>query len=150
VTDYIGKKSTWREDGTSVELFTATDLRTLISSGFDVQLHGASHCSLDKSSNSLIENETFGAAAALEDLLGRKVSAFAYPFGRFDENSRRIINERFDVGFSTVKSTEIDWRWRNDAIRRTYIPPNCDYEHVLSLLEAYRNSSDAEFIEMYS
>jgi len=57
--------------------------------------HTLTHPDLTKLSPQQIELEMGDSKKRIEDAIGAQVSSFAYPFGRFDERSRKIARQYF-------------------------------------------------------
>jgi len=63
-------------------LLSAADLRELATAGFEIGSHGLTHAALDGLSTAEAEREVAGSKRALEDIVGRAVEVFAYPYGK--------------------------------------------------------------------
>jgi peptidoglycan/xylan/chitin deacetylase (PgdA/CDA1 family) len=77
----------------SVPTMTAAELRELVDAGFGAGAHGMTHRSLTELGPQALEAEVRGSRQALEDLLGRPVAHFAYPFGHHDGRVRHAVLE---------------------------------------------------------
>ncbi|HVQ41736.1 MAG TPA: polysaccharide deacetylase family protein, partial [Vicinamibacterales bacterium] len=67
--------------------------------GHDIGAHSVSHLMLPAQSHEVQRREVGDCRASLEELLGRPVSMFAYPFGAFDSATRSIVAE---AGFAAA------------------------------------------------
>jgi peptidoglycan/xylan/chitin deacetylase (PgdA/CDA1 family) len=91
VTDALGVDPPWWPGAQRV--MTPAELAELAAAGFDIASHTRSHPSLPALSEVELRNEVAGARAALEDLTGRPVTTFAYPFGHHDGRVRHAVLE---------------------------------------------------------
>lgn len=79
-------------------------LRALNSEGFEVGAHGLSHHTLPKFRGKELAREVNLPKKRLEDLLGRDVSMFAYPKGRYNAT---VIRELKRAGYAGARTTEM-------------------------------------------
>lgn len=66
------------------------DLRAL-DKMHEVGAHTLSHVDLTKASLLQAKEETEGIKAYLEDILGKKVYMFCYPYGKYNENIKKMV-----------------------------------------------------------
>ncbi|GMV45425.1 MAG: polysaccharide deacetylase [Pseudomonadota bacterium] len=59
--------------------------------GFDFQSHSRTHSDLTTLDAARLHEQVAGSRRELEDLLGRAVDGFAYPYGRCDEAARAAV-----------------------------------------------------------
>jgi peptidoglycan/xylan/chitin deacetylase (PgdA/CDA1 family) len=69
------------------------DVRALdaLGEGAEVGAHSVDHGRLDELTGIPLEREVVGSKAYLEDLLGRRVDGFAYPYGAHGRRSRETV-----------------------------------------------------------
>lgn len=79
-------------------------LRSLDSEGFEIGAHGLSHHTLPKFRGKELAREVSLPKRRLEDLLGREVSMFAYPKGRYNAN---VIRQLKLAGYAGARTTEM-------------------------------------------
>jgi peptidoglycan/xylan/chitin deacetylase (PgdA/CDA1 family) len=87
----------------------------------DVGAHTRSHPSLPDLSGSRRRDEILGGKMDLESLLGRPVTSFSYPFGRYTAKTSEIVRE---AGFAAACTTESLHVYRNSdplALPRVYV-----------------------------
>ena len=77
------------ESGVPERFLSAAEMRALPSAGIDVGSHGWSPRSLRTVDDDTLRQELEGSRCRLEDLLGREVRAFAYPYGTGRDHSAR-------------------------------------------------------------
>ncbi len=76
-------------------LLSSPELRALADSGFEIGAHGLTHAALDALSPSAAEREIDDSKRALEDVVGRPVDVFAYPYGRASPSVREQVSARY-------------------------------------------------------
>ena len=76
------------------------EMREMGERGIDFGAHTMSHSDLTQLDKASAEQEIAGSREILEQGLERPVTLFAYPFGRHDQASRKIVSETFDAAFS--------------------------------------------------
>ncbi len=84
VAGYLGKDNGWPGQSPAVPrlpLLGAGDLRDAVAEGFEVGSHSLNHRRLTDLTAAELEWEVFEPKRRLEDLLGRAVTTFAYPYG---------------------------------------------------------------------
>ena len=100
VSGLVGSSSRW-DAGVGPEpapLMNAAQLREVQARGFTVGSHSKSHLRLAEQDDARIADETRGSKAALEDLLGRRVDHFCYPYGSHD---LRAVHAAAAAGYVT-------------------------------------------------
>jgi peptidoglycan/xylan/chitin deacetylase (PgdA/CDA1 family) len=83
------------------QLMSATQIREMAASGIDIGSHTRTHPRLPELDARQKRDEIHGSKARLEDLLGRGVTSFAYPYGLFDDDSRQAVE---DAGYRAACS----------------------------------------------
>lgn len=73
--------------------------------GIEFGAHSRSHSDLTTLAPGAVLDEMEGSRDALADIIGRAVTAFAYPFGRSDDVSRRLAETLFDAAFTIEEGT---------------------------------------------
>jgi hypothetical protein len=85
-----------------------SELRSLRNLGMEVGAHTVNHVDLSRANAPI--NELVNGKRYLEDALGEEITAFAYPFGRFDSRVARLAQSagyrlaRTTMAFSTQRS----------------------------------------------
>ncbi|MFY9527632.1 MAG: polysaccharide deacetylase family protein [Candidatus Acidiferrales bacterium] len=82
----------------------ATALREIVSQGFEIGAHTLSHRVLSGLSDEELAEEVRGSKQMLEEQLGREVSMFCYPRGRYDW---RVVNCVRQSGFRGARTTRM-------------------------------------------
>jgi peptidoglycan/xylan/chitin deacetylase (PgdA/CDA1 family) len=104
-------------------------LRELSSSGFEIGSHGMLHRNLARTPRADLRWEIADSKTELEQIIGRRVSTFCYPMGRFDAN---VVAEVKRAGYDGARTTRmLSTRARFDPL------------HIPTTIQAYRHSSQA-------
>lgn len=80
----------------------ANEIRDMRAAGMDIGSHTASHCRLAKTEGDRLQAEVRDSKARLEDILGSRVSHFAYPYGSWSVQAREALIE---AGYTLACST---------------------------------------------
>jgi peptidoglycan/xylan/chitin deacetylase (PgdA/CDA1 family)/glycosyltransferase involved in cell wall biosynthesis len=110
VTELLGEAKTWTVDGSPVEgprLMSAGDVERLAEDGIDFGAHGRTHRDLTTLGPSALEEEIRGSRTDLEDLVGDRVSCFAYPFGRSTRSAEELVSQTYDLAFTTERGINV-------------------------------------------
>jgi peptidoglycan/xylan/chitin deacetylase (PgdA/CDA1 family) len=102
VTSLIGKTNAWDEakGDSSMRLLGADELRTWAGQGIEFGAHSRTHADLRTLRGPALRAEVAGSRADLEQVLGREVCSFAYPYGFYDDEVRAAVAEAFPLCFS--------------------------------------------------
>ena len=101
ITDFIGRKNDW-DLRLSVKPFVHMDekqLKEISKMGFEVGSHSCSHKDLTRLSRDQASDELDHSKKRLEDLLGREVMSFSFPYGRHDGTAVTLAKE---AGYSAL------------------------------------------------
>jgi peptidoglycan/xylan/chitin deacetylase (PgdA/CDA1 family) len=74
-------------------LMSAAELRAMRSAGVTIGSHTCTHPHLPELDVQAKRREISDSKARLEAMLGESVTAFAYPYGEFDDDARRLVEE---------------------------------------------------------
>ena len=97
VTRRLGGVSDW--DPVHLPIMSAQEVHQWSRVGIEFGAHGRTHRDLSTLSQRDLHSEVVGSRKDLEQLVGRKVDAFAYPFGSQSEAARGVVSETFELGF---------------------------------------------------
>jgi len=92
----------WRREFPRRALLSREQLRLLADEGVTIGSHTRTHVRLPEISPEEAETEIVASKAELEDMLGREVAHFAYPYGLFNETVRETIKR---AGYRSACST---------------------------------------------
>lgn len=119
-------------------ILDAAGLRRLDPRHVEIGGHGFSHCRIVGLHGADLERETAGSRRVLEDLTGRPVRLFAYPYGQrgdFDRAAEQAVEAAgFELACSTCfgRSSRESERYR---LRRVGIEPGDDLDVVARKLD---------------
>jgi L-malate glycosyltransferase len=110
------------------ELLTAENVRN-ISRDFEIGAHTMTHPHLPKISLENVKKEIVGSKKFLEKILNKKISAFCYPYGEYNDNIKKIVK---DSGFNIARTTN---RFSTDTVDDRFESPTTihAYTHLLDL-----------------
>ena len=115
-TGYLGQAHPWRDERRPQgRLLAPGELRAMAESGMEIGSHTVTHPRLPELGNASIEKELAESKAMLEDMLGRQVTSFAYPYGAWDERCEAFVKL---AGYASACLTRTGWALRdNDPFR---------------------------------
>lgn len=120
----IGGRNEWEsgEGGNGPALLTADDIRRWSGDGIDFQSHGRAHEDLGALDGPALAGELDRGQAELEAVLGRPVTAIAYPYGRYTDAVRQATGARYRLAFGVEEGLN---RRTTDrlALKRTMVQP---------------------------
>ena len=104
LADHPGGSNEWmaRQGYPKRRLMTGAELREMSASGVSIGSHTCSHPHLPELDAKAKRDEIRTSKLRLEDLLQRPVTAFAYPYGQFDDDARAAVAE---AGYRVACST---------------------------------------------
>jgi len=107
VSDAIGQTAPWGRNATERrKLLSATHLREMAEAGMEIGSHTRTHADLSTLKDSELDQEVRGSKELLEDLLGKPVQSFAYPFGRYGRRERDKVRS---AGYQSACSCRAGW-----------------------------------------
>lgn len=123
VAGQLGRPAGWvRDPRNAVPLMTAAQLRSLAAVGVDIGSHSMTHPRLTELSGAQALGELRDSKHLLEDLLGRPVTSFAYPHGRYDDGVAGLAEAAgYRYAYSTDGQGQVDGGSDRFRIPRKYI-----------------------------
>jgi peptidoglycan/xylan/chitin deacetylase (PgdA/CDA1 family) len=122
-TATIGGESDWDEPaGAAQRLLSAEDIRIWAAKGFEFGAHGATHCDLTRIGPERLRQEVVGGRDTLAELVGHPVTAFAYPYGSYNDEVRRVVGGSFEIAFGVDEGLN-DAATDRTRLRRTMVQP---------------------------
>lgn len=91
--DFLGRRSPWIGLAGDGEMMSAEHVRALAESGWEIGGHTMSHADLSTLDRSACRAEIADGCEALEQIVGRPVETFAYPFGRYGTAAVEAVRE---------------------------------------------------------
>lgn len=98
-----------------------SEVRALAGAGVDIGSHTVNHPWLGKSDAIVVKREVLASKIALEDILGREVPHFAYPFGSWSTVARDAVVEAGYAGACSTMSGLNNKGTDSFLLRRTEI-----------------------------
>lgn len=99
VADCINKTCLWDKD--SEPMLKAQQIKEMAQAGIEFGSHSLSHRSLVELDTEELEKEVKESKTVLEQLLEKPIESFSYPYGAFNENVKKIVQQNYKVAFST-------------------------------------------------
>ncbi len=143
VTGQVGGTNAWDEaqgSGTH-HLLTAEQIRYWAGQGIEFGAHSRTHADLTKLSASELAAEVSGSKTDLENILGRPVVSFAYPYGNVNQAASDYVRSQFDMAFSTEIGINF-LRTDPHLLRRLHISP----DDSLADIESYTHTVELQTI----
>jgi len=105
ISGLIGQPARWQTDFTTIApLMDAPTIRNLQDEGVSFGSHAVNHYRLSELETADVRREVFDSKAALQDLLGREVPDFCYPYGRYDQRARDFVEEAgYQTGLTCIR-----------------------------------------------
>lgn len=103
VTGYVGQKNRWPTQPASIpetRLMDWGDLQAMADANWEIGAHTRTHPDLTTVDE--LAGEIYGARSTVEDRLGKEVSSFAYPYGRFNDRVRECVRAGFAASCTTT------------------------------------------------
>lgn len=114
----LGGENEWSRPGPNKALLTADEVREVARAGMEVGSHGLKHVSLLKADDAELTAETVRSREILQDLLGRPVPGFCYPYGYLDA---RVVNAARAAGYDYACAVKPGAQIGRHAIPRTLV-----------------------------
>jgi peptidoglycan/xylan/chitin deacetylase (PgdA/CDA1 family) len=106
VSDLLGKTSRWlgSEFSEHPPLMSASTVRQLAAEGVNFGSHACSHPRLSRLDDAQMRREVFDSKSTLEDVLGREVPDFCYPYGDYNARTVELVQEAgYRTGLTCIK-----------------------------------------------
>lgn len=106
VVDLLGGVNEWdRRAGDQEEkMMSAAQARELAGNGFEIGSHTLTHPHLTTLDDEQLRQEIVDSKSRLEDIIGREVTSFSYPYGDYDS---RVLNAAMAAGYKNAMSTRL-------------------------------------------
>jgi len=126
VSNYIGETNQWDKVFNELlfPLLSRQEIKEMAEYGISFGSHTCTHPDMRKLSRKELEQEVKNSKIAIEEIVGRPVTSFCYPFGLFNAEVKQVIKE---AGYKCACSIrEGPLRVSNDlfALRRIPIFPH--------------------------
>lgn len=112
VTGSMGREPGWTDAGRpGGRLLDKDELRAMQKAGMEIGSHSVSHQRLPTLDALRLGRELAESRAALEEVLGREVSSFAYPYGDWNEACEAAVRA---AGYRAACTTQTGWATRDN------------------------------------
>lgn len=114
VPDFLGRRNEWDvlEGEHPERLMDAMQVREWIAAGHDIGAHSCTHADLTRIPPSQAQEEIRASKKKLEDLFGRAVAHFCYPYGQWNPAVRDLVSK---AGFTTACTTDTGMNQPGDS-----------------------------------
>jgi peptidoglycan/xylan/chitin deacetylase (PgdA/CDA1 family) len=89
-----------REPDATLKIMTEAQIREWHGRGVIFGAHSRSHVDLSSVPMQLARGEIVGSQQDLVNITGGRVGAFAYPYGKFNDEVESVVDECFDIAFT--------------------------------------------------
>jgi peptidoglycan/xylan/chitin deacetylase (PgdA/CDA1 family) len=114
----LGGKDEWNRPAPEKALMTADQVHQAAQSGMEIGSHGLEHVLLPEIGDTQLNAETVGSRAILQELVGRPIRGFCYPWGQLDARVVEAVRAAdYDYACAIGPSPAIG----RHAIPRTYV-----------------------------
>lgn len=114
----LGGQNEWSRPGPNKALLTADEVRQVDGAGMEIGSHGLHHVSLVEADDEQLISETAHSREILQDVLGRPVAGFCYPYGYLDS---RVVDAAQTAGYDYACAVTAGPQIGRHAIPRTLV-----------------------------
>jgi peptidoglycan/xylan/chitin deacetylase (PgdA/CDA1 family) len=135
-TGFLGREPGWLPPEARAPMLTGRDLAELPDANVEIGAHAQRHPQLDIIGRDDARAEIEGSKHALEDILGRSVASFAYPFGYHNRAVRQLV---VDAGFTSACAVKQALSGPGDdvfALARVLVPGDLTADDLVRVLDA--------------
>lgn len=106
VADLIGKETKWMDDVPEKSpLMTKEAILELHKEGVNFGSHTLNHVKLALCDEKMMKEEIFSSKAKLEDLLGKEIIDFCYPYGNYNQKVADTVKEAgYQTGLTCIRA----------------------------------------------
>lgn len=143
VTNMLNKYNVWdenRSDYKKMKLMNIDQIYEWVSNGFEIGSHTKDHLDLtsldiNKKKEQIIDSKNF-----INQSLGIKITSFAYPFGSFDDETIKIVQENYEYAVTTRPSKYNPNKFDDMKLPRISINKKTSiFKFLLKILTNYEN-----------
>ena len=111
VSGSVGQVPLWRANGRPEgRLLNVAELNEMQENGMEIGSHTVNHLRLTEVEDDRLNKELIDSKATLEDMLGKRVSSFAYPYGAWDTRCAEAVRQ---AGYTAACITRTGWALRD-------------------------------------
>jgi len=104
VAGKLGGVDDWNAERPAERLLDAAGLRELAEAGLEIGSHGLTHTSLVGLGDDALVEETVTSRRTLEEVTGRPVTSFSYPFGACDDRAAAAVRSAGYTAATVIRS----------------------------------------------
>ncbi|NMG16545.1 polysaccharide deacetylase family protein [Aromatoleum bremense] len=149
VSGSIGREPSWPATGRPAgRLLNAAELREMQSAGMEIGSHTVSHVRLTEISEAHRRSELVDSRTEIEGALGNAISSFAYPYGVWDSDCVKAVEQ---AGYRGACTTRTGWALRdgNPYLLRRLTVFNTDTASSIAR-KLYLGDNDASWARAWS
>ena len=135
-TGFLGREPEWLPPEARAPMLSSRAITDLPDANVEIGAHAQCHPELDVIPRDAARAEIEGSKHALEDILGRRVASFAYPFGY---HNRAVRQQVVDAGFTSACAVKQALSGPGDdifALARVLIPGDLTADELARVLDA--------------
>lgn len=114
----LGGENVWSRPGPNKALLTADEVLEAARAGMEIGSHGLKHISLMRADCEQLRAETAHSRQTLQELLGKPVHGFCYPYGHLDA---RVVDAARSAGYDYACAVAAGSQISRHAIPRTLV-----------------------------
>jgi peptidoglycan/xylan/chitin deacetylase (PgdA/CDA1 family) len=118
VAGALGGHNSWDEPGPRKALMTAADVRRAADAGVEIGSHSLSHVQLPRIADGELVDQVRRSRLILDEVAGRAVTGFCYPYGGVGEREIRAVRE---AGYDYACAVHASPLAGRHALPRTFI-----------------------------
>ncbi|GAA5013982.1 polysaccharide deacetylase family protein [Kitasatospora paranensis] len=118
VPDLLGGDNGWDPEGPRKPLLTVDEVVQLAAAGWEIGSHGLGHTALPGLRADELAEQTRGSRRVLEQLVGRPVTGFCYPYGAVDRAAALAVEAAGYQYACAIEHSELTGRF---ALPRCYV-----------------------------
>ncbi|MGH7766314.1 MAG: polysaccharide deacetylase family protein [Candidatus Binatia bacterium] len=104
VSDYCGRENSWPSQPSFIQrrpLLRWTEVKEMSAAGIAFGGHTRTHPDLRSVTSAVANDEMVSSKKAIEDVVGGSVRSFAYPYGVYNEEVKRLVQKHFSLACTT-------------------------------------------------
>lgn len=140
ITQSLGEMNLWdRRVDRLLRHMTSGQLCNLLERGFEIGAHTRTHHNLEKFGEVELDKELEACKDELEKLFHLQVSAFSYPYGKYNQKVKSLAQKHFKIAFSVSEGSD---NWHEDlfALKRFKLSRHTKDSELLAFLLSYKHA----------
>ncbi|RMG33682.1 MAG: hypothetical protein D6732_11730 [Methanobacteriota archaeon] len=107
ISGFVGQWNSWdiRPGGVKFRHLDESQIKALLSAGWEIGAHGVTHRALTSLSSKELEREIFLCKTQLSELCGNSIDTIAYPFGLHNPMVHQVVKAAgFQLGCGSIRN----------------------------------------------